>query len=222
MKFVHPEINKVFDTERGKIHCIVIENPSLFRRLLADLYAQQEGLDGDSVISIDNMPVTPSKYMEVLDRFASFELNRKPLLSKMAAALEKQAASSEYWERTGKLLLDISDYLNELAFEYPCDIIFPKLGVAGIIKAATPELRSQGSTVCEKVLDYMELVRTFDREKLFLTVNMRAFVEAEEVGLFMQTVLSHGYHVIMLENCDYAREKWEERLIIDRDLCEID
>ena len=221
MKFVHPEIDKVFDTENRKIHCLIIENPEFFRRLLTDIRTQVEGMDGYSVVSVDNAPVPASRYVEVLDNFAPFELNRKPLLTKMTAALEKQASAPEYWEKTGKLILAISEYLDAISFEFPCDIMFPKLGIAGVIKAAAPELRDCYSNVCEKVLDYMELVRTFDREKLFFTVNMRAFVEDEEAGLFMRTALAHEYNLIMLENCEHARQECEERLIIDGDLCEI-
>ena len=212
MKFVHPEINKVFDTEKEKVHCIVIENQSLFRRLLTDLHSQMDGMDGDGVVSVDNTPVAASKNIEILDMFVPFDLNRKPLLTKLTAALEKQASASEHWERTGKIILELSDYLDEMAFDFPCNIIFPKLSMAGVIKSAAPELRDDYSSVCEKVLDYMELVRTFDREKLFFTVNMRAFIDDDEIGLFMQTVLSHGYHVIMLENCEHARQKQDSEM----------
>lgn len=40
--------------------------------------------------------------------------------------------------------------------------------------------------------------------------------------LFMDTVLSHGFHILMLENYAYPVLPRESRWIVDRDLCEID
>ena len=68
----------------------------------------------------------------------------------------------------------------------------------------------------------MELVQTFDRDKLFIFVNMRSFVEDSDMQLFMDTVLSHGFHILMLENYAYPVLPRESRWIVDRDLCEID
>ena len=36
-----------------------------------------------------------------------------------------------------------------------------------------------------------------------------------------QSAWTHEYNLIMLENCEHARQECEERLIIDGDLCEI-
>ena len=67
----------------------------------------------------------------------------------------------------------------------------------------------------------MELVREFDRDRLFVTVNMRSYIDDPEIELLMKTVLDHGYHLIMVENKEYERLQYEERWIVDKDLCEI-
>lgn len=222
MKFVHPEISRVFNTEDAQVNTLVIENQRFMCRLLNELHNQIDGLDGQCVVSEDNVPVPCSKCAEILDTFVPFEINRKPLLTKIAAALERKAASSDYLVQTGKLLTDFSNYMDELAFDFPCDIIFPKIGIGSLIKGAGPELRDDYSSIGEKIIDYMELVRTFDRDKLFFTLNMRSFVADEETEQFMKTAISHGYHVIMIESSDRPRLQTENRLIIDMDLCEID
>ena len=72
----------------------------------------------------------------------------------------------------------------------------------------------------EKILDYMELVREFDRNKLFITVNMRSFFDDELITEFMKTVVSHEYRILMLESNAYLRLTLEKRITIDADLCE--
>lgn len=66
----------------------------------------------------------------------------------------------------------------------------------------------------------MELVREFDRDKLFITVNMRAYFDDEIIAKFQKTALSHEFKVLMLEAYAYPPLKLEKRLTIDADLCE--
>lgn len=222
MKFVHPEIGRVFDTECGCVNSLIIENQMLFRRLLTELYDQINGYDGKCIVSIDDAPVSCAHYAEIMDRFVPFEVNRKPLLTKITSALERKAASSEHWERTGRILMELTDYLEELAFDFPCDIRFDRLGVSGMIKAAAPELRDDYASLGEKIIDYMELVRTFDRDKLFCMVNLRAYIDDAEMNRLIETILAHGYHALLLESSERPRLDREARWLIDADLCEID
>ena len=156
-----------------------------------------------------------------MDSFVPFDVNRKSLISKMVSALEKTASAPEQTTQTGSILQQLQTYLEGLAFDYPCDIVFPKLSISGIIKSAGAELRNEYNSIAEAVIDYMELVQTFDRERLFFIVNMRCFVSDREMALFMSTALSHGYHLIMLESHAYPLLPLEQRTIVDEDLCEI-
>ena len=70
------------------------------------------------------------------------------------------------------------------------------------------------------LLDYMELVREFDHDKLFITVNLRSYYNDETILKFMETVLAHDYKVFMIENKDYPVLAKEKRRIVDEDLCE--
>lgn len=221
MRLTHPEISHIFNTEENSISTLVIENQKFFCAFLNDLYQQSLGCPGRAVLSIQDRPVPFASYAELLDTFVPFELNRKPLLNKIASALEKNAADAEHYQSSSELLSIVEKHLYDLAFAYPCDIIFPKLSMASIIKASGPELGDDDHSLCEKLIDYMELVREFDRDKLFVTINLRSYIIDEEFSLFLETVLSHRFHLIMLENHEYSRAPLEQRWIIDGDLCEI-
>lgn len=71
-----------------------------------------------------------------------------------------------------------------------------------------------------KILDYMELVREFDRDKLFITVNMRAYFDDVLIEQFMKTAISHEFRILMLESNAYRALPYEKRTTIDADLCE--
>ena len=112
-------------------------------------------------------------------------------------------------------------WLNDLAYDYPCDIVFSNISIPALLKAACPELRGENASIAERVLDYMELIEEFDRRKLFFTLNMRSYVADEEMDRFAHTVVSHGYSVIAIEAHAYPMLSMEKRVVIDSDLCEI-
>ena len=66
----------------------------------------------------------------------------------------------------------------------------------------------------------MELVRIFEKDKLFITVNMRSFFDDAFMDRFMQSVSSHRYKVLMIENKAYNILSNEIRFTVDEDLCE--
>lgn len=221
MKLVYPEIDHVFDTENEKVNCIIIENQKLLFSLLEDLENQFNGADGKLVVSENNKPLKTDKALEVLSQFVPFELNRKNLLSKISAELERKAVSEEHYTKTLELIGELEAHLMNIAFDFSCDINYNKLDIGSVIKASGVEINNSYASLGEKIIDYMELVTEFDRKKLFLTVNLRSYISDHETSEFMKTLLSHGYHVIMVESSEHPRLEEEFRYIIDADLCEI-
>ena len=97
------------------------------------------------------------------------------------------------------------------------------LSPTGIIKSAGIEICNdyEGETGdAERIIDYMELVREFERDKLFITVNMRSFFSDEVADSFMKTVVSHGFKIFMIEASEHTILENERRIKIDKDLCE--
>lgn len=223
MKFAHSDISGVFLPGRSFVPTLVIENQSLLRRVLKDVYLSLDGAETDAVLSVDNKPVEFSRYAELITDFIHFDLNQRPLINKICAALERVSLSAENYLETQRLLADIENKIGEWAFEFPCDIVAAKISVGSLLKAAGIELGDDypgDAGDAERLIDYMELVREFDRDKLFITVNMRSFFPDEQIEGFMQTVVSHGYKVLMIESQSHPLLAPEQRRTVDGDLCE--
>ncbi len=223
MRLVYPEIETVFEWPAPTVPVLVIENQRLFRRVLTDIRLATEGVKTAVVLSDSNRPISLSKHVVMISDFLHFELNQKSLLNKVSASLEQSALSEEQYLETQTLLTEIETTIDDWAFAFPCDIVVSKLTVASLLKAVGIALREEyegESGEMEKVLDYMELVREFDGDKLFITVNMRNWFSDEIVASFMQTALSHEYKVLMVESYAHSRLSEERRVTIDRDLCE--
>jgi CRISPR type II-A-associated protein Csn2 len=222
MTFTYPDIEHPFECAKGYINTLVMENGPFLHRQMEDIGGQLAGSDGRALVSKDAKLLNFTKSVVLLDNFILFDINQKPLLNRIVAALEKTAMQAEFCERSAEILSLLENYLFDLGFGYPCDIVFSKLSIPALLKAAGVQLETDQSSLCAKVLDYMELVEEFDGQKLFITLNLRAFVSEEEIERFMETVLSRGYNLLMIENRDYHRLSFEKRLVIDEDLCEID
>ena len=101
------------------------------------------------------------------------------------------------------------------------DIEFDQLSPGMMVKAASPRFSEDYASLGEKILDYMELVYEYLGEKMFFTVNLRSYLADEETDLFMEGLLQHGYHCIMIESFERKQLTREKRYLIDLDLCEI-
>lgn len=198
---------------------MVIENQDFFRALLTDINDQINGADGKAVLFVDGRPVGFSANAELIDSYLGFSLNRKTLISKVIGALERQAVSEAYMQTT-ELLCAAERLVMELADALPCDLVCKKLTFGNLLRGIGVELSEDDGELLETLLDYMELVREFDREKLFFLVNLRSWYPDDRIELFLQSVRGHGHRVMLIDSRDYPKLPSEGRLTIDSDLCE--
>lgn len=221
MKLVYPLIDHVFEIGTEMVNVLIIENPKMMRTLLEDIYAGTNGDEHKTIISDNNKEVPLNRNVEMITNYVPFELNQKSLLTKLYARIEKQALSDEHCKEIMEALSAIEKTLYEVSFGLNCDLDFSGLSAGSLIKAAGPRLKEEYTSLGEKLVDYFELVRELDRDKLFITVNLRSFIDEAETRKFMETCLLHGYKLLMIENREYAILPEEGRFIIDIDLCEI-
>lgn len=221
MKMVYPEIQKVFDTDIDSVNSIIIEEQSLMFDICMDIYNQTQGHEGKTIVSVDDKPLDISKNVELLVQFIPFELNKKNLINKLITRAENLANEPEYYENTMTEMANLEKYLWEITDFLEGNIIFSKLSVSNLFKMVGMEFEDDYKSIGEKVIDYMELVREYDRNKLFILVNIRSFIDDMEFEKLLDTILRKQLDVIIFENCEKAICVNEHRFIVDNDLCEI-
>lgn len=224
MNLAYPDFSELISTDKSKVPCIVIENENLFRTFICDFAYAIAGNRTNLVLSAGEHILDISKCWELLMDFIHFDPNKKSPINKIVNELEKKAVDAEHYIEKQYLLATIETSIDKWAFDFPCDVIAGKVSVSSLLKSAGIELPCdyEGHTgQAEKILDYMELVREFDRDKLFVTVNMRTFFNDDIIEQFQKTAISHEYHVLMLESQAYPTISYENRLTIVADLCEL-
>lgn len=222
MKFTYPELLEVFDTDIEFVNCIIIENQELLYRILVDIYNQLDKNEGKSVLSESETILSISQNLELLTEFIQFDVNKKSLVNRLTAKMIEDAIEEEQYEKTITLLNDVEKFLYDITFSYTGDVCFEKCNIDSLIKAVSPRFDySSADSVCEKIIDYVELVKEYDKDKLFITYNLRDVVSDSEVENFMEEILKKEYNFIMIETKEHNLSCFEKRYIVDKVLCEI-
>lgn len=220
MILAYPQLDTVLNFDGEYVNGLVVESPVFYRQLLFDLYGQLQGDPGKLNLSHNGETYPIGKWVEVVDNCLCLELNRKPLLNKVCAAMERVAMSEGFYLKTAEMLSALEAYMESLAFELPGDILCEKCTADGIMKGLGVRLRDDYEDPLERLLDFMELVREFDRDKLFVLVGLRSLFEDGPLGQFLKSALAHGFRVLMLDCVTRKILPNEKRLTVDIDLCE--
>lgn len=220
MKIVHPKINSKIEISDHEISVIVIEEPDFFSELLIDIKKQINNFEGNTVLSVSNEPVSFRKYVELITDPLSIEMNNRVILKKVIAAMEKCGQDAVYYERTQKLLAEIETYINDLSLNFDAEIECHDISFQQILKATELTVADEYSRLVDKIYAYMELIREFEGDKLFIFVNLSSYIGNEQSQEFVNTVIGHSFRVLLIDSHDFERLDKENRLIVDCDLCE--
>lgn len=220
MKLAYKNIGHLIRFGEGYVNELIIENKKLFFDMVNNATVQADGLHGEWVLSISDTPVEFSRYADITTQFAPFQLNRKSLITKLCASLERNAMQPESYVKTNELLCKLEEYVHTLAEDLPFDIDCKKLAVGQIIRALSPEIDENSKSPLEQIFSYMEAVRELDRDKLFIMVNMRTYFTDPEMEFFAQSACLHDFKVLLLESTSFSRLNNCKRFTVDEDLCE--
>jgi len=221
MKYTHPCISEIIEIDSNHISTLVIENGKLFREIVADFIDQSMGCDGQGVLSDNNKPLDIAKETEIISTFVPLELNSKSITSKLQTRLEKMSAQNDNFMRTQQLLAQVGEYIYDLTDDLPWDIELKKLSASSIIKAVGVEVKTDAQSLAEAIYDYMDIIRHLDKDKLFIFINLRSYLDDKEAFALFKTITDHRFKVLLIDNCEKDKSPLEKRLIIDKDLCEI-
>lgn len=219
MKLVCEYFEDIITFEEGLINSLVVENPVTMRELVKDFCSQTEGGAGSSVLSINDKPCDFKTTCEVITSFTSFDINKKVLLNRIIALLEKTAMDEDHYYQTQQIIASIEKYVEDISFVYEGELDFPKLSVGGLLKSIGICFKDSYDNLLEKLIDYFMLVREFENDKLFILVNMRSYFNYEELELFAKTIIDHKLNILLIDNTEYRLLNSEKRIIIDEDKC---
>ena len=221
MKLSHPVFSEPFSWESGEIHTLVVENPSMYRSLAADLIGQCSGIPGNFVFSIDNAEAEFSKHVDVVSDLFSADVCEKRILNGLHKELSEMAVR-ELTAEVNDTYIKINELLSEIIFQSGLELIHNgKNDISSIMKLYDLRPDTSGLSLCEKILQYMELSEKYRKTKLFILFHVNAFFSEEELLQLFRAVQYRKINILCYERYDSKCLEPESKLILDEDLCEI-
>lgn len=220
MMLVYPMLNLKIEFEENTINSLIVENQNLLFEMINDLNNQTEGLDGKFVLSEDNEPIEIRKYAELITGLVPFTMNKKDILTKLYADIQKKALAADMFEYTNRILSDIERYVCDLSDIYSNELECTSAAdIVPLLKMFNLKFAEEGKSLCEKLLDYFEAATYYKGKRLFITVNLRSFIDDQKADLFFKGVAMRKINLLCIDSYAYDKLSYEKRVIIDRDLC---
>lgn len=221
MKLATSLIGHVIEIEENSISTLVIENPRLFRDFVSGLYQSVEEGETIFVFSEDGKILKPADSVSIIQMVYPFSINTKILQSALLKELGKCAIDSRHLERTTYVTSEISKYINELSLEIPYGITSGDLSALSLFKAAGVAFDEDEMSLIDKVLAYIRLSRDLLKRRVFILIHARSFFSTEELNELISVCIAEKILLLLLDSNARGMLKFEDRLIVDNDLCEL-
>ena len=197
MMLAHPLLQSPIEFKENRIPVLVVENGQLFRRLIADLLAQENGNPGEFALSENSGLTEIGKNVQITLNPLFPELDGR----RIAAKIQQMAvtAAEDQPEKTAECLAALNDYGAALTAAIPFNVTFSEMESADdMVKALAFHVDAEEMSVPEQLLETMRLHRECFRKRLFVFVNLKAFLSEEEITLFYQLVFYEKLSVLLL------------------------
>ena len=201
------------------VNQIVIESPRLMYTLVGELYKQINKSDGSIVLSDKDAIIDIAKKVDLTTDFFPFEINRKPLVTKLLSCI-KEYAVSDYIHETNLIASEIERYIIDVSDCVNCEIVFDNIDTAGLLKASNVRFADNNDLLSERIIDYCKNNVNLLGDKVFVFVSLRNYLDKEEFEQFCRMAIDNKLIIMLIESCEY-RAPYLNTLVIDEDDCVI-
>ena len=221
MKIATELLTHTIEVLPGRITSVVVEEPKLFRNLVWEFVDAAERGDETIFFSEGDMRVSSEKAVEVVQVFVPFTLNTKNLTAALIKRIERLAIAPDKYLETMRAVAAMSGYVRRLALEVPHAVECDGLTIAGVLKACALRFAEEEGNLSEQLLGYFRLVREFVGERVYVLVNARTFLSDEELKELLSVCQFEQMKILLLDGVAKEPLPDEDRLLVDKDLCEL-
>lgn len=212
--------NSLIWNEEVHLNELVIESPMFYRQIIKNLSAN---LDDCNYFTLDGKTLR-AKHIDFISNPFLLNFNDKKVIATLLKLLVKQSTSESFYNETNSFKSYIIKYLDELIyaenfnFEVEAD---PDFSIDSIAKAVNIHIVGDEDNFIELLTDYLDMMTELSDIKLFVFMNLRAFLEKEDIELLIKNINNHQLDLLLIESQQKSKISNSNQLIIDKDLCEI-
>ena len=218
----HPSIPSRLVLSQDMPAVLTVENAKVFTALVQDLLAQSDNEPGGFVLMDELKPLTISREVQLILSPFALDFEQRKIMTKIAADLNQLSMQPEHYESTASLQTALQNYLEELEADYSVPLKWDiEISAGNIAKAANIGIMTDGLSLPERILTFMQVATSLKLAKFFVFVQLRPFLSSEQLETFLYEARLKKYCILLLEGHDVPRHgNQERRLTIDDALCE--
>ena len=223
MKLAHYGWKMVIDWPENQAPVLAIESAKRFRRAVGELVAQTEGGTGDFVLSEGIEPLAFGKYCEVITDPFRMELNDRAAHAALVKWAKAVAVSPQCDLQTREVCQHVLAWAETIALESDEALSFEQeIDFAQLIKLCGLRFDDSAIELPERICRRMRIAQSFLRKDCFIFVNLKRYLEQEELEALYRSAFYRKMRVLLVENpCPQINKSYETAWIIDKDDCEI-
>lgn len=222
MRLAHVDMERVIELDFRKAAEWIIESPVLFRKYVQLLNCQIESGEGGFVLSDNDDILDISKCVEIIMNPFALDFEDRKIQKKLYTELQKIAYGEELFLETQKMTAALQGYIFQLENICGYDIeIDTAVDIQMLFKAMGVRAEGREYNFSEKLVQYMKVMSELLGKKLLVFVNIRSYLENEQVQELMKNAVYNEISLLFIENMQRNFSTIENCYIIDEDGCEI-
>lgn len=219
MRVIHSGYGIDLELCENEVNLLCIEKNSILAKLIQELLDQKGGKEGNFILSEKEKILNISKEVEVIVNPFILDCNEKRVQQKLYQEIYELAVGN-YLPETTDLNARIVSYLEKITLGVPYDITFDlEENIQGMMKTYGVRIEQQTTSLLEKIIDYLKILVRLCRIKIFVFVNLKLYLESEELKLLYDFVFYEKISLILIENQVLEKIKCEKICILDQDKC---
>lgn len=205
--------------EENVVNVLVVENQNVYRELINDLILQSAGNEGVWQLSDGDKDLIIAKSISLVHTPFMLELNSKKNLSYLYKELK--FISDEYaYEEMSEINTSIVAFLDKIAQKLPYQLDYNfDLELPQLFKQYDVHIDMDGTSLLEKVLNYIQLEKTLCNTKLLVFMNLRSYFNDEEIVEIYKMASYNKISLFLIEIQKRDSISGEKYCIIDKDKC---
>ncbi|WP_105208367.1 type II-A CRISPR-associated protein Csn2 [Streptococcus suis] len=196
MKLNFPLLDEALTVEKATI--FVVEDTTVFSRLVRNLYQYQDGLEL-KIFDEQFRSIKDSELMVVTD-ILGYDINAAPILKLIHADLENQLNEKpEVKSIIEKLANSITELISYECLENELDLEYDEITVLELIKALGVKIETISDTIFDKIFEILQVYQFLNKKRFLVFINVLSYLTVDEIQKTREYIELSNMDVLFLE-----------------------
>lgn len=218
MKLVNSKYGLDIEFIENSVNVLVLENPMFMSDVIQDIISQENGMDGNFVLSDEQNIKFEKDVMLITDPF-HIDFNNKKIMNKLYSQLVDISKDLvEEYNDINKTIVEvlekISDGINYNCINYNLEFDWKEL-----YKLYNVRIEERYESLEEKLVEYMKILSGIMKPKLVIFLNLKTYLGQEHMEDLVLSSFYNKVPLLLIESNEGYKLKNERKFIIDKDRC---